>query len=69
MKMFNKRFLGLCLVFFGALLVLDAATGSAFAQTDMTSTLVSLNGYWVTAEALGIGILLFVIGRRVVRKI
>jgi hypothetical protein len=69
MKAFNKRFLGVCMVFFGALLVFGAVTSIASAQTDMSTTLTSLNGYWTTAEALGIGILLFVIGRRVIKKI
>jgi len=64
-----KRFGGYCSTVVGAGVAVAAATGNALAQTDMGSTLTSLNGYWVTAEGLGIGILLFVIGRRVVRKI
>ena len=69
MKLLKNRLVGFCLLLLGAFLVAAAVTSTASAQTDMSSTLTSLNGYWVTAEALGIGILLFVIGRRVIRKI
>ena len=53
----------------GAGVAVAGATVNAVAQTDMGATLTSCNGYWTTAETLGIGILLFVIGRRIVKKI
>jgi len=43
--------------------------GVANAQTDITSVVDSIDGYWTAAKAIAIGILLFVLGRRVVRKI
>ncbi len=49
--------------------LLALGTLGAFAQTDMTATLTSVSGYWTTAEGIGMGILLFVIGRKVIRKI
>jgi hypothetical protein len=39
------------------------------AQTDIGSTITTVSGYWTTAEGLGVGILLFVLGRKVVKKI
>jgi hypothetical protein len=48
-------------------LVLSGA--SAFAQTDMTTVISTVSGYWSSVLTIGIGILLFVVGRRVVKKI
>ena len=53
----------------GAAVAVASSAASAFAQTDIGTTLSTVNGYWTTAEGLGIGILLFVIGRKVVRKV
>jgi hypothetical protein len=52
-----------------AAVALLAFANSASAQTDLTGTLTSLNGYWTTAEGIGIGVILFVVGRKLVRKI
>lgn len=49
--------------------VVVAGVVTVHAQTDISSTITSVNGYWTTAETLAIGILLFVLGRRVVKKI
>lgn len=49
--------------------LLEAFTGVASAQTDLPSTITAVSGYWTSAEVIGISILLFVVGRRVVRKI
>lgn len=38
-------------------------------MTDMTSVLISVQTYWTAAEALGIGILLFVVGRAIINLI
>lgn len=35
-------------------------------MTDMTSVLTALSGYWTAAEAIGVGVVLFVVGRRLV---
>ena len=35
----------------------------------VAGTLTSVNGYWTTAEGIGIAIILFVVGRKVVKKI
>ena len=53
----------------GAVTVVVASTVQAVAQTDIGSTITTVNGYWTSAEALGVGVLLFVLGRRVVKKI
>jgi hypothetical protein len=42
---------------------------AANAQTDITGVITAANGYTTAAIALGIIILLFVIGRGIVRKI
>ena len=55
------------LVYAGAAVVLTA--GTAMAQTDLTTTISTVSGYWTAAEIIGISILLFVVGRKVVRKI
>jgi len=41
----------------------------ASAQTDITGVVDEVSGYWTAAQAVAIGVLLFVIGRRVIRKI
>jgi len=40
-----------------------------FGVTDMTGVLTSVTGYWDSALVIAIGIVLFVIGRKVVKKI
>jgi len=51
-------------------LALTAGTALADGTSDdMTTTLTSINGYWTTAEGIGIAIILFVLGRKVVKKI
>ncbi len=69
MKTFIRRMIGVACMLLGLFALVAVLTGVASAQTDIGSTLTSVNGYWTTAETLGIGILLFVIGRKVVKKI
>jgi spermidine/putrescine-binding protein len=73
MKTLNKMasdVLGRFLLVLAALLALAAFTGNVSAQTDtLTTTIDSISGYWTAAEVIAVGILLFVIGRKVVRKI
>lgn len=44
-------------------------TMAANAQTDITSVVSSVSGYWDAVKVVAIAILLFVIGRKVVRKL
>jgi len=44
------------------------ATG-AFAQTDITGVIDSLDGYLSAAIAVGVAVLLFTLGRAIVRKV
>jgi len=46
-----------------------ALTFTASAQTDITGVISAVDGYRTAAVAVGIAILLYVIGRGVVRKI
>ncbi|HEV2210251.1 MAG TPA: hypothetical protein VG167_15850 [Verrucomicrobiae bacterium] len=41
----------------------------AFAQTDVTGVITAASGYQTAAVVVGIAVLLFVIGRKVVRKL
>lgn len=58
---------------FAALLLLMVAflalAISAQAQTDMTGVVSAVEGYVDAGIAVGIGVLLFVLGRRVLRKL
>lgn len=56
---------------FAAFVALVAMTlgGFANAQTDISSVITTLDGYRTAALAVGIAILLYVLGRTVVRKI
>lgn len=40
-----------------------------FAATDMSEVLTTVSSYWSSALVIAIGIVLFVIGRKVVKKI
>jgi len=53
----------------GAFLAVLSAGSVAMAQTDITGVISALDGYREAAVAVGIAILLFVLGRTVVRKI
>lgn len=52
-----------------AALAFSLFTGSACAQTDITTAVSTVSGYWDAVKVISIAILLFVIGRRVVRKL
>jgi len=47
---------------------LVAAVSSSFAATDMTGVVNEVSGYWDLVLPVGIGILLFTIGRRAIKK-
>ena len=42
---------------------------AASAQTDITSSVTTLTGYWTSIEGLALIVLLFVLGRRMLRKV
>jgi hypothetical protein len=42
---------------------------TASATTDITGVVSAVSGYWDAVVVVSVGILLFVIGRRVVRKL
>ena len=63
-------------MFLGRLMLLVACLGfaslftlSALAQTDIPSTITALSGYWTSIATVAIVVLLFVVGRRLVRKL
>ena len=37
--------------------------------TDLATTITAISGYWSSVLTIGIGIILFVVGRKVVKKI
>lgn len=47
---------------------LAVSSVGAFAQTDISQVVSTVSSYWDAAIVVGIGVLLFVIGRRVVKK-
>jgi hypothetical protein len=51
----------------GAVTVAGSAVASA--QTDLSSTITTVSGYWTSVQVLAIGVLLFVVGRKIVKKI
>lgn len=51
----------------GAFLTLGVMAANA--QTDITGVITALDGYRSAAVAVGIAVLLFVLGRTIVRKI
>jgi hypothetical protein len=63
MKTLRKLF-GICLMLALVMFVFGAS-----AQTDMSTTINTVSGYWTSVEVLAIGILCFVLGRRVLRKL
>lgn len=65
----SRNLLGRALMTLAVLLALALGVGSASAQTDMTGLITAVSGYWTAVLAIAIPVLLFVIGRRVVRKI
>jgi len=69
LKNVARRFVGTFCLAFAALLAFALLTGSAFAQTDVSAAITSVSGYWTAAEVIALGIVLFVVGRKVLRKI
>lgn len=45
------------------------AVSTASAQTDITGVIDSLDGYLTAAIAVGVAVLLFTLGRAIVRKV
>jgi hypothetical protein len=69
MKTSLKKFTGNILILAAMALMVSIFTSVCSAQTDITSTVSALSGYWTAIAALAITVLLFVVGRRLVRKL
>ena len=70
MKKQFKRFLGFALMLLGLGLVAMAITPNAMADgDDITTTISTISGYWTGVKVIAIGVVLFVIGRRILRKV
>lgn len=63
-----SRLFSICILLAIAIVALSFA-GVANAQTDMTDTISTVSGYWDAVKVVAIAILLFVVGRRVVKKL
>ena len=62
--------LGMAMIATAFALAWAAMTGSAFATgDDITTTITALSGYWDAVEVVAIAVVLFVIGRRIIRKL
>jgi len=46
-----------------------ATVGTASAQTDIAQVTTAVSGYVTAATAVGVAVLLFVLGRKVVRRL
>lgn len=42
---------------------------SAQAQTDMSSAITTVSGYWTTIYPIGVAIVVFIVGRKIVKKL
>ena len=67
---FVRPALGRLLMLVAVLFAFAIASVTAMADTtDITGTVSTLNGYWTSISALAIAIVLFVLGRRLLRKV
>lgn len=64
-----KKYLGRFLMLLGVIIGVAASTSVCSAQTDITSTVTALSGYWTAIAGLAITVVLFVLGRRMLRKL
>jgi len=65
-----RYLLGMFCILFAFALAFQAMTGVALAtDDDITTTIASLGGYWTAIKVTALAILLFVLGRRIVRKV
>jgi hypothetical protein len=49
--------------------VVATTVANASAQTDLTGTVSGVGTLWTAAEAIGISVIVFVVGRKIVKKI
>jgi hypothetical protein len=49
--------------------VVAMTVANASAQTDLTGTVSGVGTLWTAAEAIGISVIVFVVGRKIVKKI
>lgn len=64
-----QQLLGLLVLTLALALAMALFTGHVMAQTDITSTVSMLSGYWTAIATLAITIVLFVLGRKLLRKV
>ena len=66
-----RKSLGMLCLLAAIALVFQAATGRALAADgdDITTTIASLGVYWTAIKVFAIGIVLFVLGRKLIRKV
>jgi hypothetical protein len=64
-----KKVVGYFMLLCAAILAIQEFTSNALAQTDIPSTITALSGYWTSIATVAIVVLLFVVGRRLVRKL
>lgn len=60
--------IGRVLMVLAFVFALSVVTGNACAD-DIGDTVTSLGGYWTDIKLLAIGVLLFILGRRLLKKI
>jgi len=65
MKSLKNRFAALLAIVFAFVL----ATLPASAQTDITQVITTVDGYLTAAIVVGVAVLLFTLGRAIVRKV
>ena len=53
----------------GAAALVTGASACLADGTDLDTTISTVSGYWTSVEAIAVGVLLFVIGRRIVKKV
>jgi energy-converting hydrogenase Eha subunit E len=64
-----RPILGLAMIVLAFQFALSVFTAIASAQTDITTTVTALSGYWTVIQTLAIAVVLFVLGRRLLRKV
>jgi len=69
MKNMLQKISGYSMLVLAFALLLAVFTNSASAQSNISQVVEEVSTYWDAVTAVAIGILLFVIGRRVVRKL
>jgi succinate dehydrogenase/fumarate reductase cytochrome b subunit len=64
-----KRIVGCALICFAMALLFSVFTGVAHATDSISDATTTIDGYRTAAETVGAAVLLFVLGKRVLRKL